>query len=107
MSTNVYEVAEETLTIHPKAERLLCDCDCEDAPALLRYAWLEKEAGVWRFLTSPFADPGEARRRWNNEQAALDELEWEGWQVIHAYPAEPGMKPDSGITGYGLRRTIH
>ncbi|MDR1728796.1 MAG: hypothetical protein LBT74_12880 [Acidobacteriota bacterium] len=107
MSADIYEIAEETLTIHPKAERLLRDCADEESPGLARYAWLELEGGSWRFLTSPFADPGEARRRWKDEQAALRELEWEGWQVIHAFPAEPGMQPDSGIGGYGLRRTIN
>ena len=105
MSTNTYEIAKETSSIHPNAERLLCDCD--DMQTSLRYAWLEQEAGTWRFLTSPFADPAEARRRWRNEQDALDELEQEGWQIVHAYPEEPGMKPDSRINGYGLRRTIH
>ncbi|MDR0842287.1 MAG: hypothetical protein LBP68_02585 [Acidobacteriota bacterium] len=90
---------------NPNAERLLRDC--AETPTPLCYAWLEQESGSWRFLTSPFADPAEARRRWVNEQEALDELDQEGWQIIHAYPKEPGMKPDSRINGYGLRRTIH
>ena len=104
MGTNIYDSAKDIRGIPSNAERLLCDCE---EPALLKYAWLENEAGVWCFLTSPFADPVDARRRWKNEHKALVELEEEGWQIIHAYPRDPEMKPDSSIDGYGLRRTIH
>jgi hypothetical protein len=74
-----------------------------------RYAWLEHDDGMWHFLTSLFADPGESTRRWSDKQCALDELMSEGWTIVRPYPVKPLTEQQSGnyLDGYGLIRTVH
>ncbi len=74
-----------------------------------RYAWLEHDDGMWHFLTSLFADPGESTRRWSDRQCALDELMSEGWTIVRPYPVKPLTEQQSGnyLDGYGLIRTVH
>ena len=69
-----------------------------------RYAWLEQEGNKWHLLTSLFADPAKATRRWSNKQRALEELTREGWTVLYPYPE---LGSDHRCTrlsacGYGL-----
>lgn len=71
-----------------------------------RYAWLEHEGGSWHFLTNLFADPCKARRRWSDENCALQELENEGWVVVYPYNEHimVDRKYSERACGYGLMR---
>jgi hypothetical protein len=71
------------------------------------YAWLEYEAGFWHFLTSPFADPDQNMRKWSDKQEALDELAYEGWVVVRAYPENISENFDKDFFGYGLQRLVN
>ena len=110
----IYGCVEDVQGVPSSLENLFCDFEDDgiteeiaDETEPLRYAWLENEDGFWCFLTTPFADPAEARRYWKNEEKALAELQEEGWQILHAYPRDPRMGPDCCIYGYGLHRSIH
>ena len=69
-----------------------------------RYAWLEHEGDSWHFLTNLFADPCKSRRRWSDENCALQELENEGWVVVYPYnePIRGDRKSSERACGYGL-----
>lgn len=78
-----------------------------EAHTLQRYAWLEQENGTWHLLTSPFADLHASVRHWLDEQQALQELQQEGWSVVHAYAAPLSRDSAGSLNGYGLQRTVH
>jgi len=69
-----------------------------------RYAWLESEGGFWHFLTNLFEDPSKSRRRWSDENCALQELENEGWVVVYPYNEHITVdrKSSEQACGYGL-----
>ena len=100
MSTNTLRPVEE-IQENSSPDTASFNSYCEEA--LHRYAWLEKNEGLWHFLTSPFADPANSMRKWSDEQNALEELSNEGWSIVHPYAQNTG----SFFCGYGLKRILH
>ncbi len=74
-----------------------------------QFAWLEFHEGIWHLITDLKAKTGQAGRNWIDKQAALAELQQEGWIVADKYPNPLSKKLDLGIEPrvYGLMRTIH
>jgi hypothetical protein len=74
-----------------------------------QYAWLEFNGGRWHLLTDVRKKPCLKNRNWPDTDAALTELEAEGWIIFGYYPNELSERLGLGnkCQGYGLRRTIH
>jgi hypothetical protein len=73
-----------------------------------RYAWLEMEDGMWHFVTDVLADPSRSVRRWSDKQLALEELNNEGWTVVHEYRRSfaAGRRSAQCLQGCGLTRKL-
>jgi hypothetical protein len=74
-----------------------------------QYAWLELNEGRWHLLTDVREKPCLENRNWPDTDAALTELEAEGWIISGYYPNERSERLGLGnkYQGYGLMRTIH
>ena len=66
----------------------------------MQYAWLERDRGLWRLFSKMIK---EEKRRWDNEDLALKELQEEGWSVSALYL----LKHESRFHAYGLNRRVH
>jgi hypothetical protein len=67
-----------------------------------KYAWLEKENGMWHFVTDLYGDPKQSTRQWPDSRQALDELSSEGWTVVSPYYIRAEDHSYGQEIGYGL-----
>ena len=74
-----------------------------------QYAWLELNDRIWYLITDIAADTLNASRAWIGRDAAIADLEEEGWIVVGQYPNQLSEKLRLGnkYRGYALTRTIH
>jgi hypothetical protein len=74
-----------------------------------QFAWLEFNDGRWHLLADVREKPSPENRKWSDGDAALAELNDEGWIVSGSYPNELSDRLGLGnkFHGYGLMRTVH
>ena len=66
----------------------------------MQYAWLECNKGFWCLFSEKLK---EERRKWEDEDLALKELQEEGWRIAALYSIEHQQR----FRAYGLNRSIH
>jgi hypothetical protein len=68
----------------------------------MQFAWLDLLGGRWLFLNGNLKYPA---RSWADVDAALSELEEEGWKVAGRVRKRRSRRTGQG--GYAMVRTVH
>jgi hypothetical protein len=71
----------------------------------MEFAWLDHFGGRWVLLNGDLQYPA---RSWTNEEAALAQLQEEGWTIEGPHRKRTSMtKPHRKSRGYAMTRTVH